>query len=260
MKLYHDPDNTQVQLSASALDYFFTCPGKLLMSSSYEPITMAQPLLDGIHTHRMLAGESVPEASEAAVGYYESLFDLSVTYGIEVYHKEVEQTFEIDDGLWYKRIIDGIGSWQGLPVLIDWKTSAKGPWPYFRGADRRKIVPKGLTFQAVSYLIPPPDKELERLGMQTWPEQILFLVSDAFGHGDMVAYHRDPDMERNFYNACHLAAFAIQSNNLPFNFGNACGVPGAPWSCQFIEACYDVPGWEEKFNEVGGSNGHHRRD
>ena len=169
MQLYHDQQGKEVQLSASALDYFFSCPGKLLMSSSYDPVEMSQPLVDGIHTHRLLAGESVPEASEAAVGYYESLFELAATYEIDVAAHEVEQVFQLEEGLWYKRIIDGVGTWQGLPVLIDWKTSAKGPWPYFRGDNRRKIIPKSLTFQAVSYLIPPPDEEIQRLGLASWP-------------------------------------------------------------------------------------------
>lgn len=240
-----------VQVSQSALEAFFQCPARMDFMTRWERTPTPMILADGIDAHRILAGEEVPDASQSAVAFAENLWDLKEENGIELFSQEHEQVFELEDGIWFKRIIDGIGYWQGEPVLIDWKTSIKGPWAFFRNG-RSRIVPKSMTFQAVSYLIPPPEDELERLGIPAWPEQILFLVSNATGQGDICAYTRNAEDEENFRKACRLYAEAVRKAYFPRVRGNVCGIPNTSWACNYLELCYQLPGWEQKFRQVKG--------
>lgn len=245
MRLHPVENPEAIQLSQSSLESYFQCPARLKLSSEWKRRDeyMAIALRDGIDAHALLAGEAVPDASPSAVGYYESLLDLQIANGIEVHTHERIQTIQLWEGVYYKRIIDGIGTWQGIPVVIDYKSSSKGPWMYFKSG-RRKIIPKAHSFQAVSYLLPPHEEELDALGMDVWPDTFLFLVSDAMGHGEVVTYQRDPAMEENFYSACRQVADAIRAERFPNYYGGSCGILGTSWACSFLEMCYQVDGWE----------------
>lgn len=242
-------NDNQVQLSASAMEAYFQCPRKLLMASRWQGTQMATAQRDGLDAHSLMAGDLCPHASPTACAYAETLTDLALANGITVNHHEVLQTFEIGDDVIFKRIIDGIGEYQGVPVLIDWKTAKKGEWPSFHH-NRKKYVPKARGFQAVAYLIPPPPEELERLGLDAWPEQILFVIGDAYGGGEIVALKRDADLEVNFYRACWKVAEAIRNDDFPAYYGGSCGLLGTSWACDFIPICYNLPDWEAMYSPI----------
>lgn len=247
-KLWHDENTTRI--SQSVMEAYFQCPARVEYMSQWRSTCPSPALRDGTDTHALLAGEHVPEASPTAVAYYESLFELAALNGIEVWKHEHVQEFLLEEGIWFKRIIDGIGLWQGRPVIIDWKTSSKGPWPYFRNG-RDKVVPKGKAFQAVGYLIPPPRAEVDRFGLDEWPDTFVFVVSDTQGHGELVVYERDPEMEANFYAAARTIDKAIRMGNFPKVYGGACGVRGTSWCCNYLELCYQLPGWEQMYEREG---------
>jgi hypothetical protein len=232
-----DPD--AIQISQSALEAWFTCPAKLKYMSQYQRDPLPTALQDGIDAHALLSQQEAAAASVQAIGYFESLWDLKCAYNIELYKQEFTQVLDLGEGIYFKRIIDGIGEWQGRPVLIDWKTSGKGEWPWFRRG-KEKVVPKSMSFQAVGYLIPPDDND-------DWPDTILFLVSDAAGHGNVYAYSRDLEREAEFMDACRLVAHSIRNDLFPHYRGQACGQLGASWACTYLEKCYALPGHEDLF-------------
>lgn len=226
-----------VQVSASALDMFFSCPAKLKYATQYQRDPLPDILKDGVDAHALLARQEAVTASITAIGYFESLWDLKCAYNIEIWKQEFTQMVNLGEDIYLKRIIDGIGEWQGRPVLLDWKTCEKGEWPWFRRG-REKIVPKSLGFQAVAYLIPPEDYD------EDWPDTLLFIVSDAQGHGNVYAYNRSLEAEANFRDACRLFAHAVRNDLFPHYRGQACGQLGARWQCNYLECCYNLPGWE----------------
>lgn len=249
-------DQNRVQLSQSALEAFFQCPARLKYMSQWSTKTLSRELQDGVDAHALLTGIDVPTASPRAIGYYESLFDLAAQYGIELIGQEVTQYIELGNNIVYKRIIDGVGTWHGQPVLIDWKTSGKGPWPTFAGPAKTRIAPKARTFQGVSYLLPPSDEEIASFGFDEWPYTMLFLVSDASGHGEAAAYTYDQADADNFYAACDLVAHAIRTDNFPHVRGGVCGLPGTSWQCSYLHLCYQLPGWEAMYTQLTGEEVH----
>lgn len=249
MRLHPENDPIAIQLSQSSLEAYFQCPWRLKLSSQWKrkPEYVSSALTDGTHAHALLEGKQVQEASPSAVGYYESLMDLQVRSGIEIWAHEVQQVVHLFEDVYYKRILDGIGLYKGTPVIIDYKTSGKGPWPYFRSG-RSKVIPKAHSFQAVSYLIAPNEQsELDRFGLSAWPETFLFLVSDAMGHGEVVAYQKDAEMEENFLTACRVVADAIRKDQFPRYHGGSCGLLGTSWACSYLEMCYQTPGWQDVY-------------
>jgi hypothetical protein len=249
-------NKTAVQVSQSGLESFFQCPAKFRYMTECEPTAINQVLKIGIETHAILAGQMEKGQGEFAFEsdqYADTLRQIAEDNGILVDHHEVTQMIEIEEGIHLKRIIDGIGTWEYatdefLPVLVDWKTSEKGDWPSFRGG-KGWVAPKAWGFQAVSYLIPPGDDELERLNLKAWPKTILFVVGNMRGRGVVIPYSvgMDPEGEENFHEACRLFRWSVNTHTYPKIRGYACGLPDTKFSCPFISACYRIGKWKDDY-------------
>lgn len=248
---------TDVQLSQSALEYYFSCPGKFELATQWLSKDKVEALEWGTQAHALLANQKMPhdpDISNEACYYADTLEEIAVNNGITVDHHEVSQYLDLGDGIIYRRIIDGIGSWKvgkhTIPVIMDWKTCAKGSWYHANTGRGKRVTPKAKTFQAVSYLIPPTPEEIAKLGLKEWPTTFVFVVGDMDGHGEINVYEYNQTDVDNFYAACHTIKHAINNNYFPRVYGYPCGQRGGSFSCSFFDLCHDIKGWEEHFEPI----------
>lgn len=246
-----------VQVSPSGLDSYFQCPARFKYSTICEPHGLNKVLQVGIEAHAILAGSLDPKTDECefeSIQYAETLRQLADENSIVVDQQEVTQMVRIDDNVYLKRIIDGIGIWEyatgeTIPVLIDWKTSEKGDWPSFQADKKHWIAPKSWGFQAVSYLVPPADDELERLNLKSWPNTIVFIVGNTKGRGTLIPYSKgmDPEGEENFFDACRMFEWSVNNDIFPKYRGYACGILDSKFFCPFTKACYKIGRWKDEY-------------
>lgn len=239
------------QISASSMIQFFGCPASYGYSRKYQRVGIAQALVDGGDAHALMQGKAV-KASPRAQAYAETFKKVAEDWEFTLHPEwqEVEQVFELRPGIMFKRIIDAIITLNdGVRVLVDWKTTSNLKyWPQITQAKIQAgfatVSPKAANFQAVSYLIPPPAEELERLGLDAWPTTIYFVVGTPEGEGHIYPYSlKDGDVD-DFMGAARLMVGAINNNLLPRVKGDKCGV-GGPMECPYLQVCYQVKGWDK---------------
>jgi hypothetical protein len=250
---------TDVQLSQSALEYFCACPKRFHFATQWNSKDKVEALEWGTQAHALLANQAMPEdpgISNEACYYADTLEQVAYNHGITVNHHEVSQYLDLGDGITFRRIVDGIGTWKvgklEIPVIMDWKTCEKGEWYKANTGRGKRISPKAMTFQAASYLIPPPQDEIERLGLKEWPTTMVFVIGDMDGHGEVIAYEYNQEDVDNFYAACQLVRYAINTESFPKVRGYACGQRGGRFCCAFFDLCYQIKGWEEHYDRTNG--------
>jgi hypothetical protein len=250
---------TDVQLSQSALEYYFGCPSRFRFATQWNSKDKVEALEWGTQAHALLANQKNPEdpgITTEACFYADTLDLIAFNQGITVNHHEVSQYLDLGDGITFRRIVDGIGTWKvgqhEIPVIMDWKTCEKGEWYKANTGRGKRVSPKAMTFQAASYLIPPPMDEIDRLGLKEWPTTMVFVIGDMDGHGEIIAYEYNQEDIDNFYGACRTVQHAINADTFPKVRGYACGQRGGRFCCAFFDLCYNIKGWEAHYDRTDG--------
>jgi len=245
-------NNDDVYVSASGLDAFFYCPAKYAFSREWTPKFLPAALKNGSDAHAVLAGKMQPPPTTSGLEYARALKEMEVECGYTVEKREFTQMVELAPHLYLKRIIDAVGhraiiGFDGnhtiYPVLIDYKTSARGMWPEFDN-----IVPQAMGFQAVAYLIPPTDPE--DFWYAEWPDQIDFLVSNQARIHRIYSYsllNHAEDLD-NFMDAAKIMGGAILKGRFPKKRGSQCASLTSDWDCPYLHLCFEAKGWEECYD------------
>lgn len=221
-------------VSVSSMKEFFSCHKqyywrqRLSSKPEYEPSFFR----DGTDAHAAMEGKIPDKMSMAAMNYYSKLQTLVARYGYDLHEKEVYQKVEILPGVVLVRIIDAIASWNGDPLLIDYKT-ANQQWKTIGDSEN---MAKGMTFQAPAYLI-PPDNESD------WPDELHFLVAPSRGAPQRFVYRWNEEAEENFFNAVRFMKANRDSQIM--NRGIGCDY------CGYAAACYGIDGWENMYEIKG---------
>lgn len=247
-----------MRISASSMMAFFKCPAAYRFGRIFASLTQKSSLTDGSHAHAIMTGEDPEGASAKAKAYAQTFRDACERFKflLDPSLQEVNQLFTIFPGIELNRIIDGIATLpSGEQVLLDWKTTSDLKyWPKVVQAETPNgygsVSPKASGFQAVSYLIPPPNDVMNSIGMTEWPTKIYFVVGTANGEMELHPYTlKDGDIEE-FITAARLMRGAVEGNFLPAVRGDGCGV-GGPMECDFVKVCYNVKNWEHYYRQKG---------
>lgn len=224
-----------MRTSPSALSKFFTCPAQYTYSRKYRPIETADWLGLGLQVHAMMEGEKIENPEYRAIKLAGELKRMRDVMEYEILEQEAYQIVpfrghEID------RRIDAIAKRKDKYVLIDWKTAGK-EWTYYEKGGQL-VAPKGAGFQAAAYLIPPEEHNLP-----AWPDEIHFIVAPLSGNPRIFIYERNPEDEDNLEQAILMLAEYKKHGIMVKNKGFVCAY------CDFDAVCYDLPGWQEYYEE-----------
>ena len=253
-----------IRLSYSAIkDYFAPydgegshppCPAAWKYHRELEPVGAAPRTFadTGSLVHSMLDGETDPATvtNDTALMFYSKLDALRQSIGLQVIkglkHDGAEffQKIKILPGVEIVRKIDLIGrvSFYKELILGDWKTSGA----IFKSLESDpKIVPQALSMQGITYLIPPEQKHLDRLGIKKWPRRLLYFVAGFRGSPTWFEYEYSKIDHENLLDAAATVATAIREDRFPKIRDKHC------LKCPFVGPCFDQKGWRKKFKKKG---------
>jgi len=240
-----------LSLSQSAISSFDACPAKFILSRNWSIKEEHKPdyFTFGSQVHALMeSGETKPESSlrqydKEVWKAVDNLRDLERTSGIEVIHREhFHSVFLQPHNIEFKRIIDAVGILNGKTVLIDYKTAGY-KWTV---KEQNGIAPKAHGWQSVSYLIPPSQEILDELGLDKWADSLVYLVAPKRGGVQMFQYTRNEEDEQEFYNRVEDIYQAWENRRFTKLKGYGCE------RCSMYDVCWDVKGWEEKFDSRRG--------
>lgn len=234
-----------IRLSASSIDRYFSCPCKYRFAQQYKPKkALPQHFIDGLATHSKLSGQDAVLTERAQV-YYNTLKEVEELHQFNITHRELDQIFSFDQ-VELHRIIDGVGYRSQTPIIIDYKTSSKlwGHIPAGYSNTVSSVSPKSEGFQAVVYLIPPPE---DMMVVKPWAKRLYFLVATSSGEWEVIEYRRKKKDYDNLKHAIKQIVWAEKSGCFPQYKGFACGSSMFP--CDFQAICYEQKDWWEQYDE-----------
>ena len=221
-------------ISPSRLSSFYTCPASYQYRMNWERKELPPAIRDGIAAHQMLSDEVPERMTSRARSFFEALSSMRREGGYEILASEVRQEIPLGDDIILVRVIDAIAKLNGVPILVDYKTAT---WPW-KAIDGTGLYPKAMGFQAVAYLIPPPDPS----PLKRWPEKIDFLVAPEKGAEAVYSYEYFEEDQDNLMQAIELVRSA---GVYPRNRSYGCNY------CSFMEMCYGLPRWEDLYLPKG---------
>ena len=229
-------------ISPSGINSFYTCPAQFRYNQQWQSIApTAQHLLNGTHAHKAMEGTVDPDASKQAMRYFKQLYEMEKKMNYEVLYREVRQKIPLGDDIILVRVIDAIVMLNGVPTLVDYKTSA-WPWPRLASG----IAPKGSGFQPAAYLVPPTELPEE---LDEWPTQILFLVaSQKEPYHSKIGESKQEIHTYNFneeddVNLMRAIMYIKEVSEYVKVKGHACGF------CDFKTMCFKEEGFEMEYRE-----------
>lgn len=258
-----------VRLSPTSLDKWFTsgCPKAWDYSRS---LTDTQPnihLLLGNAVHGLMDGRYnpdgmdehsahdlpglTPEIFKMAVMIYRKMVAIKTDLGLTVLldsHNlpliEKKYVHRLLPGIDYVCKIDMLAiDYDGVPVVVDWKSTMGNGWKQIAVNVDESVTPQRLAFQSISYLITPPKRVRDAIGLPLngWPKKLYYIVGPARGPCQIYPYEwKDEDYD-NFKTALQMAATAIRANHFPKIKGKHC------LDCDWKSPCYGTEGWQERF-------------
>ena len=231
-------------LSPSSLNRFYDsrCPASWEFGRKLEAIGKKDEMMDrGTLVHSMMEG-TVPVSDVTdtlAKSLYDKLISLKSGLNIQITETEVWQEFEIIPGVIWQRKIDGIGMEQGgKKILADYKTG--GAWKVIPSKNGSVASPKSMGFQAIGYLIPPPQ-------VKDWPKQVIFLVAPYRGAPQIFRYNYNKKDHNNLLLAIQHFKESVELFQASGYFPKVRGYPCE--NCDFVAPCYEEDGWTDKFKK-----------
>lgn len=231
---------TYIWLSASSVTNWFAegCPAAWKYGREFRPIEDDEASARGEAVHAMLAGELNPATVEDRLTLlmYEKIEATRRGLGIKLirqaeWQEQLLEPFEIIPGVMWNRKPDALGKMPNYDqVVIDWKSGAA--WKVIQGVNNKLIAPQSRTFQAVSYLIPPPG-----VRRRDWPSHMVFVTGPMRGNSQIFHYEYKKEDHTNLISALHLMKYAIENNLYPKVRGKWCV------DCWFQRPCFGRSDW-----------------
>jgi len=211
----------KMRLSPTAMNRFFACPAQFEYGRWHKPKQTVPWLEYGIRVHALLEHDLDQDKATKSSGMSIApqdiqtatmLKDYAELSGYKLTEKETKFQFEYGD-IEFTGIIDAIGTWHGIPVLVDWKTTGK------RWLVIGSRPPKGAGFQPVIY------------SLYSDVPNVHFIVSDGNTVDSFRFVCTETDVE-NLEQAVRLIQFAEENDYYPKNRGFMCQY------CDFGPLCY----------------------
>ena len=228
---------------------WFNCPATLNYNQEYL-CTKPQEFNFGSRVHELMEkGEEPVDDDQGSVkGLHAKIKELERYIKITPIARELKQTFEILPGIQFTRIIDLFGAIGDKLIAVDYKTAYltdKVNWGVVYKEDK-PVSPQSMTFQAVGYLIHPPDdailwKDIPETYHGQWPSSIVFLVAPMRGGSKVFEYSKDAAEEKNFYDALKFIYTSWKKGINVYNRGKSCAY------CPWMEMCYKSAGYESLY-------------
>ena len=213
----------KLYISATSMSDFLSCPMKFNLRQTWRVKEPSDNL--GLQVHRAMEQDKEPEDKQAKI-FYRQLRDLLHLNQIRIISREARAQFEFRPGVLLTRVLDVVGTMQGKPVVVDYKT-ADWPWMEVEG-----IAPQAQAIQAAVYLygIKP-----------NWPSTLAFLVVNKRGQPATYLYRRNTRDEENLDRVVSMIQLANKHNLWPYNRGKGC-----KW-CDWSAACFKTHNWRAKY-------------
>lgn len=248
-----------VRLSPTTLANWYKsgCPAAWAFSRAFTQIEPNIHLQLGLAVHDLMQGLALPKdfpdgLGKTAVTICAKLNDLKTTLGLTAVLDgqgkaivERKYEWEVRPGVQYVCKIDLLAETpEGESVIVDWKSTLGNGWKSLIADETHSFVPQALTFQSISYLLPPDAAAQAACGLpleRSWPKKLLYLVGPARGPCQLFEYRPHEEDYANFQIALELAAVAIRAGAFPKVHGRHC------FECEWRDPCYQVEGWEQRF-------------
>lgn len=219
-------------VAPTAIAKFFSCPHKFELSKKYRvkpELPVAKHLQTGIDVHKIMEGEDWRNFPEHVQEKAMSVRSWAVRNGLELEpYEELEHVNIPGTTLFLSRKIDAFGKMDGKKYIIDYKALGRS-WESFGGH-----TPQAMGFQAISYLIPPTPST-------TWPEDLIFITINKNNTVQPFYYTYNEEDVKNLIQAIEIIRTA---QAFPKNRGYGCQS-----LCDFKAICYDLPNWQNLFDE-----------
>jgi len=234
-----------LKLSASSMSSFLNCRGKYYLSRFIQPTggTTSESLQMGLDTHEIMSGEKpIKDASNQFVrAMAGSLQDLCESLHITTVATEITQVFPLDppyEDILFERRIDALGiDKNGIPIIIDWKTSRNG----WGKADKPASM---YSLQTVGYFLKPPEYIMNELEEATgwddpWPTKMMYMVVSRAGQAKPYTITKGEYFPiKDFYNVVEDMLLVTGVPTFLYqNRGYNCGF------CDFYKYCYSDTPW-----------------
>jgi CRISPR/Cas system-associated exonuclease Cas4 (RecB family) len=231
-----------IKVSASGLEQFAGCPAAYRYGRVYSPLGETnQALKDGFDAHAILSNsvKDGHEPTDKAKNYAGVLRSLEESYDLTILARELDQKFEIIEGVILHRIMDIVAIWGGnTPVIIDYKTASK-PWSKIL-VNSNAISAKSTGFQTACYLVCPPDVSPFT---DKWANTMLYFIGTLTSKPDVITVKYAKEMEINLIDTIKLLKFCVENENFPKYRGEKCTY------CNFQKICFNAKNWETLFRE-----------
>lgn len=236
-------------VSKSALEQFLSgCPARYTFYRKFNRVKVSAAEQFGIDVHKMVQNGIPADLSTVDLRVQETcakLLRAVSNLGYEILAKEVEHIAPISEEIQVYGIIDAIARTPaGLPVLIDYKTSARS-WNKVKTQDGEVVYPKAQGFQGPIYLTPPYPNTTSALPELEgyWPEEMHYIVAPTDGVVGVYKYYTNEKDRRNLLWAAGQLRNAAERGEFPLNRGWLCG------DCPWAEACFKTPDWERHYTK-----------
>jgi CRISPR/Cas system-associated exonuclease Cas4 (RecB family) len=219
---------SKFKISATAMNRFWECPYKYVLSKKMQPIEVPYWVESGDKAHKALAGQlEMKDLSPEQTKMVTGMRTLEKDLGYTITEREKYQYFPITEEIDGVRIIDALGTVGKESVVVDYKFPVRASsWDRQLG-----VAYKSRGFQAYMYLIPPYDWEDE------WPDRIDFLVYPSA----VFQVYDDEEKQAEIVESAEIIYEATRSNRFPRVEGGGC-----KW-CDWFRACHEVNNWKSRY-------------
>lgn len=249
------------RLSPTTLARWFElgCPASWDLQRRYDSLVPNIHLELGSAVHALMEGSKPKELEPGLTRMSEQIAakmrQMKTDLGLTVLFSKtdglpmVEQkyVYRLLPGIDYVCKFDFIGTdMNGVPVIVDWKSTMGNGWKQVGD-----IAPQSLAFQSISYLITPPKKVRDTMGLPIadWPKKLYYVVGPARGPCQVHEYNwRDEDYA-NFKAALQMAADAIKTGAFPKIYGKHC------LECDVKSICFNLEGWQANYRPYDPTHG-----
>lgn len=129
----------------------------------------------------------------------------------------------------------------GVPVLIDWKTSTSN-WSVTKNANGDTFYLGAEGWQGTIYLTQPYESSILKPG--AWPDKMQYVVIPRHGTIGVYDYWATEESKQNLIQACKTVKTAFDIGSFPKNIGNyTCD------NCLFKRVCHDMLNWKKYYKE-----------
>jgi hypothetical protein len=225
-------------ISKTALEtYLSGCSWRYQLYKRYTRLKVSPAETFGIAVHQVMQHgptESIGSIVDANV--YETARKLSVLEnkrGYKIIEREVKHIAPLCEGIQVFGIIDAVAELDGVPVLLDYKTSSRS-WKEVTGAGGEIIVAKSRGFQGPIYLTP---------SREGWAKQLHYLIAPENGVTAVHIFSENDADRRNLIQAAQMLKRAVDAGEFPLNEGWLCD------SCEWLHACRQTPKWQQYHGE-----------